>query len=381
MPARPAPPQRPDADPAAEAATAAGPSAEPADGAALAPPRAGPGRRLQMADVARLAGVSTATVSRALNGSPLIKPETRQRIEALARSMHYSINLGARHLRQRTNTTIAVVVPYRRDARQPISDPFYLAMIGSLADALTERGYDMLLSRVDSESCDDAAQRVESGVATGLVLIGQYGFHEQLNALAQRQVPLVVWGALLPQQAYCTVGSDNTEGGRLAARHLIDSGCRRIVFLGDPRMPEVAQRYRGYVDAHVSLGRRPPAELLQPVPFDADAGRAAVSALCDRGLAFDGVMACSDVLASAAIQALYLHGRSVPQDVCVVGYNDSPLAAHTTPALTTVRQPIAQGGRELVDRLLRQIEGTPQPSRVLPVELVVRGSTAPRPAA
>lgn len=337
-----------------------------------------PNRRLQMADIARLAGVSTATVSRALNGSPLISLETRQRIETLARSLHYTINLGAKNLRQRTNTTVAVVIPFNRRARQPISDPFFLAILGALADALTDRGFDMLLSRVDSESLDEMAHLVEAGVAVGVILIGQWGYHQQLNELAVRRLPLVVWGAQLPQQTYCTVGSDNAEGGLIGTTHLLRSGCRRVVFLGDPALPEVGFRHRGYLEAHRALGLPVAPELLQPVPFDADAGRAAVSSLCERGARIDGVFACSDVLASSAIQALHHHGLAVPRDVSVVGFDDSPLAAHTNPPLTTVRQPILQGGRELVDLLLRLIDGASEPCRLLPVELVVRGSTATR---
>jgi DNA-binding LacI/PurR family transcriptional regulator len=331
-----------------------------------------------MADIARLAEVSTATVSRALNGSPLINPETRRRIEALARSMNYSINLGAKNLRQRTNTTIAVVIPFNRRARQPVSDPFFLAILGALADALTERGFDMLLSRVDSESLDRVAHLLDSGVATGVILIGQWRYHEQINALAARRLPIVVWGAQMPQQAYCTVGSDNTEGGLVATDHLLQGGCRRVVFLGDPALPEVGFRHRGYLEAHRVRGVPVADELLLRVPFDADAGRAAMSALCEGGTPFDGVFACSDVLASVAIQALHHHGLSVPQDVSVVGFDDSPQAAHTNPPLTTVRQPIARGGAELVDVLLRLIDGAAERPRLLPVELVVRGSTRPR---
>lgn len=365
---------------ASSPAGAQGDPSAAAGGAGAAAPAAPPSRRLQMADIARLAGVSTATVSRALNGSPLISLETRQRIENLARSLHYSINLGAKNLRQRTNTTIAVVIPFNRRARQPISDPFFLAILGALADALTERGFDMLLSRVDSESLDGAAHLVDSGVATGVILIGQWGYHEQLNGLASRRLPMVVWGAQLPQQVYSTVGSDNTEGGLIGTAHLLQSGCQRVVFLGDPALPEVGFRHRGYLEAHRARSLPVPADLLQAVPFDADAGRAAISSLCERGIAFDGVFACSDVLASSAIQALHHHGLSVPRDVNVVGFDDSPLAAHTNPPLTSVRQPIVQGGRELVDLLLRLIDGATEPCRLLPVELVVRASTRPRSA-
>ena len=332
-------------------------------------------RRLQMADVARLAGVSVATVSRALNGSPLIAKETRQRIEALARSLNYSINVGAKNLRLKQNRTIAVVIPYDKVSRQHISDPFFLAMVGSLADALTERGFDMLLSRVDADSLDSAAHLVNSGTAIGIVLIGQWRHHDQLNQLAAQRLPIVVWGTQMPEQLYCTVGGDNVAGGAMATRHLLESGYRQIVFVGDPQLPEVTHRHRGYVEAHAAFGLRPDPLLLLSVPFNANAARAGISCLCERALPFDAVFACSDVMASAATQALHLFGRGVPDSVAVVGYDDIEWASHCNPPLTTVRQPIGAAGVELVDALLRTIEGATVAPRVLAVELVVRAST------
>jgi DNA-binding LacI/PurR family transcriptional regulator len=335
-------------------------------------------KRLQMADIARLAGVSVSTVSRALNGSALISKETRDRVEQLARSLDYSINVGAQNLRLKHNRTIAVVIPYDKASRQHISDPFFLAMVGSLADALTERGFDMLLSRVDAESLDLAAHAVSSGTAIGVILIGQWRHHDQLNQLAARRVPIIVWGTQMPQQLYCSVGGDNVGGGALATQHLLDQGARRIVFVGDPALPEVAHRHRGYVDRLKAAGIAPDAKLLVKVPFDADAARAGITRLCERGVAFDAVFACSDVLAAAAMQVLHLFDRPVPGKVSVVGYDDIEWASHSNPPLTTVRQPIAAAGTELVDALLRIIDGVAVPPRTLPVELVVRASTRHR---
>lgn len=316
-----------------------------------------------------------ATVSRALNGSPLISKDTRERIGELARSLNYSINVSAKNLRLKQNRTIAVVIPYDAVSRQHISDPFFLAMVGSLADALTERGFDMLLSRVDAESLDSVAHLYNSGRAIGIILIGQWRHHDQLNQLAAQRLPIVVWGTQIPQQLYCTVGGDNMAGGAMATRHLLQMGYRRIVFVGDPRLAEVTYRHRGYVQALAEHGLQPDPQLLVSIPFDAAAARAGITRLCDEGVAFDAVFACSDVMASAVTQVLHLRERSVPDEVGVVGYDDIEWASHCNPPLTTVRQPIGVAGAELVDALLCTIEGAVVTPRVLPVDLVVRSST------
>ena len=335
-------------------------------------------KRLQMADVARLAGVSVSTVSRALSGSPLVNRETRERIGQLARSLNYSINLGAQNLRLQKNQTIAVVVPYDANARQHISDPFFLSIVGAIADALTDRGYDMLLSRVDAERLDSAAGLYHSGKAIGLVIIGQWRHHDQLNDMAARKVPVVVWGGQLPQQLYCTVGGDNTAGGWQATRHLVQQGCQRIAFIGDAQLPEVGLRHRGYVRALEEAGLPADPALALPVPFEILAARQALDRLCASGAEFDGVMACSDLLALQTVQALRAVGRSVPGDVAVVGYDDMPVATYSDPPLTTVHQPVALAGAELVDALLTLLRGEPAAPRVLPVHLVVRDSAPVR---
>lgn len=331
-----------------------------------------------MADIARLAGVSVATVSRALNGSELISKETRERIAELARSLDYSINVSAKNLRLKQNHTVAVVIPYDKASRQHVSDPFFLAIVGSLADALTDRGFDMLLSRVDADNLDSAAHLYNSGMAIGVILIGQWRHHDQLNQLAARRVPIVVWGTQMPQQLYCTVGGDNVAGGQLATRHLLERGARRIVFVGDPQLPEVAHRFKGYSDALAAFGLAADPRLTVPSPFDANEARAGMTRLIESGVEFDAVFACSDVLASAVMQTLHLLGKPVPQSVSVVGYDDIEWASHSNPPLTTVRQPIRQAGVELVDALLLTVEGAAVPPRSLPVELIVRDSTLHR---
>lgn len=335
-------------------------------------------RRLQMADIARLAGVSTSTVSRALSGSNLVNEETRGRIMELARSLKYSINIGAQNLRMKQNRTVGVVVPYDTQTRQHLSDPFFLSMLGSLADALTEQGFDMLVTRVDSEQLDAAALPFDTGRVIGIVLIGQWRHHDQLNQLAARHVPIVVWGAQLPQQLYTTIGGDNLAGGRMATEHLIAKGRRRIAFFGDTNLPEVALRYSGHCQALSEQGLPIDMQLLVPVSFQPQAGDQAVQELITRGVPFDAVFACSDLLAMTAIHRLRDSGWQVPQDVAVVGYDDIELASYFHPPLSTVQQPIRAAGRALVAALLALVDGKDSPSQQLPTQLMIRTSSDAR---
>ena len=323
-------------------------------------------------------GIDRATpAKRALSGSPLVHEETRARIAELARSLNYAVNVGAQNLRLKQNRTVSVIVPFDPTSREHLSDPFFLSLIGSIADALTERGYDMLLSRVDAEHLDLAAQTFETGRAMGIVLIGQWHHHDQLNEMAVRGVPFVVWGAQLARQLYATVGSDNVQGGRLATEHLLDTGARHIAFLGDPELPEVGQRHAGYVLAHEARGLVPAARLTRPVPFVSEAIQRDLESFVRAGHPLDGIFASSDLSAMAAIGTLRRLGKQVPGDVAVVGYDDIVLAAHFHPALTTVRQPIEAAGKTLVDTLIAQMSGERPPSVLLPTDLVRRESSGP----
>lgn len=328
-----------------------------------------------MADIARLAGVSVSTVSRALAGSTLVNAETRERIAELARSLKYSINIGAQNLRLGHNNTVAVIVPYDPQTRQHLSDPFFLSLIGSLADALTERGHDMLLTRVDAGRLDQAAELYHTGRAMGIVLVGQWHHHDQLNAMAVQGVPFVVWGAQLPQQLYATVGGDNRAGGRLATAHLLAGGARRVLFMGDPELPEIGQRLQGYLDAHAEAGVEADPRLQRSVPFVTTDIQREVRTLLQQKIGFDAVFAASDLMAMTLISSLRQAGLRLPEDVRVVGYDDIALAAHFHPPLSTVRQPIDAAGQALVRSLLSQLAGERVQSILLDTELVVRDSS------
>jgi DNA-binding LacI/PurR family transcriptional regulator len=340
---------------------------------AAAAPRAGK-RRVQMADIARIAGVSASTVSRALSGSPLIPEATRERIAELARSLNYQVNVGAANLRKRDIQTVGVVI--LGDSMQTISDPFILNILGAVADALDERGMSLLLTRLNAERQQQMAAMFDSGQVAGLIVIGQLTWHDYLNDLARRGIPMAVWGACLPDAAYPVVGGDNATGGYLATRHLLQQGARRIAFFGDTSHPEAGLRFQGYARALAEAGLAPDPQLHQSFLFGDRRIRQVIDLWLDQGLDFDAIFAASDIAAISLIGALKERGLDVPRDVRVVGYDDIALSAYLHPSLTSIRQPTAVSGRALVELLFESIADEPRRTVMLPAELIARDSTA-----
>lgn len=326
-----------------------------------------------MADIARMAGVSASTVSRALSGSPLIPEATRQRITELARSLNYQINVGAANLRKRDTRTVGVVL--LGESLQAISDPFILSILGAVGDRLDELDMSLLLSRLKHGQPQQLAQRYDSGQVLGLIVIGQTGWHDELNRLAARGVPMAVWGACLSDALYPVVGGDNEQGGYLAASHLIRRGCQRIAFFGDREHPEVALRHQGYQRALAEAGLTADAALYLPYRFGDEGIRATVDAWLDGKPEFDAVFAASDVAAMATTAVLGDRGLRVPQQVKVVGYDDIALAGHLRPSLSSVRQPAREAGRALVDLLMEAADGSKHRTVMLPAVLVERESS------
>ncbi|MFP8779878.1 LacI family DNA-binding transcriptional regulator [Hydrogenophaga sp. RWCD_12] len=330
-------------------------------------------KRMQMADIARLAGVSASTVSRALSGSPLIPEATRNRITELANSLGYRVNVGAANLRKRGVQTIGVVI--LGDSMQMISDPFLLSILGSVADTLDERGMSLLLTRLKDNRKHVLSDLIESGQVGGLIVIGQLTLHDYLNELTRNGFPMVVWGANLPDALYPVVGGDNAMGGYLATRHLIDHGCRRIAFFGDISHPEAGLRYQGYARALQEAGIEQDPRLLQSFLFGDSRIREVIDGWLDQNLAFDAIFASSDVTAISLMGSLNERGLSIPSQVRLVGYDDIALSEHVHPTLTTIRQPTGEAGRALVDLLFEALAGQPRRAIVLPAELIRRESS------
>jgi DNA-binding LacI/PurR family transcriptional regulator len=330
-------------------------------------------------DIAYLAGVSQATVSRALRGSPLVNEETRRRIEAAVKQLNYKVDKNASNLRTQHSGTLALLLFEDPTADDSHINPFFLSMLGSITRACAQHGYDLLIS-FQQFSRDWHADYADSKKADGIILLG-YGdylaYRDKLATLVEQGTQSVRWGAVLPDQPDVSIGCDNVEGGRAIAEHLLAQGCRRIAFIGDAssHYPEFQQRYRGYVQVLAAAGIEADPALQLDAETTELAGYEAAQALIASGAPFDAIFAASDLIAFGAMRALDEHGLKVPEDVALAGFDDIPMARFVNPALTTVLQDTRQAGERLVETLLQMIRGEKVQSTILPVKLTVRRSS------
>lgn len=335
--------------------------------------------RVTSLDIAHRAGVSQATVSRVLAGSPLVNAETRRRVELAVRELNYKVDRHASSLRTQRAGTLALLLfedPTQDDSH---INPFFLSMLGSITRACARHGHDLLVS-FQQLSDDWHADYEDSMKADGLILLG-YGdylaYESKLARLVEQGTHFVRWGQVQPGQPGISIGCDNHAGGVLAGRHLLAQGRRRIAFLGDAstRFPEFFARYQGCDAALREAG----AAMLPELQVDADsteqAGADAANTLLARGLPFDAVFAASDLIAIGAMHALKQAGLRIPEDVAVVGFDGTSMALYANPPLTTVVQDTSKAGELLVQALLQQVREQPAQSAMLQPTLAVRASS------
>jgi len=327
-----------------------------------------------IADVARQAGVSKSTVSRALNDSPLIGEETKQRINAIAKERHFQINMPARRLTMKQSNTVAFVTHAMNKAIS-FADLFSMEILGGITTALKEQGYDLLMLFVDPCDSDWPEQHLATGRADGFILMTSTRKSEHIKMLVEMDAPFIAWGMPHEKFQYCTVNGDNVTGGRLAAEHLVGLGRKRIAFLGGPaEEKEVQLRYDGYAEALKMAGRTPDPALVAHGDYSDESGAEIMKQLLTRTPDLDAVFVNSDLMAIAAMKVLKDAGRRVPEDVAVVGYDNLSIAETVTPPLTSISQNIPLAGRLLAQNLLQYIKTRVVTHVTVPVELVVRQS-------
>ena len=329
-------------------------------------------------DIAALAGVSQATVSRALSRSSSVSEAVRQRVFEAAASLNYTVDINARKLRSKKINTIAVLVSEDLDHSDNRINPFFLPLIGAILDYAAGKGVDVLMSLQKPEA-DWGADYAFSRRADGIIFLGYRDFDTYMQRVATlREVgePWVVFGPVIPAEPNLFIGSDNEGGAHAAVEHLIRLGRRRILFLGEAseRHSEFFERYKGYLRAHADAGLTPDPKLAVDCFISREEGAAAVERMLVDQVPFDAVFAVTDLLAIGAIQSLQKHERNVPKDVSVMGFDDLWACTCTNPSLSTVHQDTTAAAKALVDTLASLIDGEPVERTRLPTRLVIRES-------
>ena len=327
-----------------------------------------------IADIARLANVSKSTVSRALNDSPLIGDETKERIRAIAREHNFRINAPARRLSLKQSRTIAFVThAYHKDFS--VADLFGLEILGGISKGLYIKGYDMLVVHVDPRDIDWAHQYLDSGRADGFILMTSTRKQSHIKTLVEMGAPFIIWGIPQPDCGCCSVSGDNFNGGKLATEYLIRSGRQRIAFLGGPAYElEVKLRYSGYEAALREAGKSIDPKLLAYGNFSDTSGAEAMERLLRQAPDLDAVFVNSDLMAISAMDMIRENDRRVPEDIAVVGYDDLSIAEHSYPPLTTIRQNVPLAGKLLAQNLIQYLETGVVTNVTIPVELIQRKS-------
>lgn len=332
-------------------------------------------RKPVIADIARRANVSTATVSRALNNSPLVSPELHERVHGAARELDYRMHSGARNLRRQRTEIVALVI---RSSWWHVSNPVVSEFTSEISDALKERGYDLLITSRDPSREHWIDRLVRSRRVDGLIILNRRQIDPDLDLLAATGIPFVVHGAPVRRQGFHSAGFDNFAGGYLAGQHLVELGHRRVAAITGPLDHLGAfERLEGLRRALGEAGLHLPLASTIQADYQFDSARTAMMELLDQLSNHTAVAVFNDLMAIAALDVVKMRGLSVPDDLSMVSFDDIPLAAYISPPLTTIHFDFKRLGRILAINLLRLIDGIDVEDETLAPTLVVRRSTAP----
>jgi LacI family transcriptional regulator len=337
-------------------------------------------------EVAVRAGVSTATVSRSLRGGVGVEPATKARVEEAARELRYRPSGVARSLKLRTTSTIGLIVT-------DIENPYFPQIVSAVEDAAHERGYTVLLAdgRRDPERELASLDLLGEREVDGLIIASSALTLRHRERIREVPCPVVIINSESTVAAVPAVMADNEMGGWLAAEHVIGLGHRHLVFVGDPddSNSAVQARINGARSAMTRRGFEGP-EALHHVGADGavEGGIRAAAAILEAAPGTTAVLCRNDLTAIGVIRGLQEHGRRVPDDISVVGFDDIEVASYVDPALTTVRQSTDEMARWAVESLFGRIASGPEPSagetagepghtRRVPVELIERESSGP----
>lgn len=345
--------------------------------AGLAGRGAGRDGRPTLEQVAARAGVGRGTVSRVINGSPRVSDRTRAAVQQAIADLGYVPHRAARALAANRSDAIALVVP--EPEHRLFAEPFFSGIIRGVSAELADTDIQLLLTLIRTpKERARFAQYAASHRVDGVLLISVHGDDPLPDQLSEAGIPVVMTGRRSADERVPYVDCDNTGGAQLAVEHLLGRGRTTVATITGPADMYVAQcRLAGYREAMRAAGREDSDELIARGDFTEESGYSAMKELLRRRPSLDAVFCASDLMAVGARRALREQGRTVPEDVALVGFEDSPLARHLDPPLTSVSQPTEGMGRAMTRSLLSEISngGEERPQLVLPTELVRRPSS------
>ncbi|GAA3388904.1 LacI family DNA-binding transcriptional regulator [Cryptosporangium minutisporangium] len=327
-------------------------------------------------EIAAVAGVSKSTVSRVLNDTPGVSPKARELVLSVIARTGYQPNRAARTLVTRTTGSIGLVVsePHGRI----LSDPFFASMVRGATQVVRPLGIHLVLMLAeDQHARDQLLDYLRRGHVDGVLLVSTHAADPLPRILVAERLPAVLSGRPVGRLPISYVDVDSVAGAGLAVEHLVSRGCRRIATIAGPQdMPAGQDRLRGWRKALLARGLPADRELVAYGDFDRGSGARAMEELLARGVDFDGVFVASDLMALDVLAVLREHALRVPEDVGVVGFDDSVAATQARPALTTVRQPVEEMAKALTLSLLDRIGDPDAPitSRIFPPKLIPRST-------
>ena len=321
--------------------------------------------------VAAESGVSRSTVSRVVNGSPKVSPEVVAAVNAAIERLNYVPNRAARSLASRQTYAIALLVPER--VMTFFNDPFFASVVQGITARMEDSDYILNLLVSSSDPTRKTRRYLQGGNVDGAFVVSHHAADRDLANLLDI-MPVVFGGrpALADLTACHYVDIDNVHGARTAIDHLVASGRRRIATIAGPDdMLAAVDRRRGWAEGLAAAGL--PTDAVVAGDFTEPSGAAAMRTLLATHPRLDAVFVANDLMARGAVRVLAESGRTVPDDVAVVGYDDSPAATALHPELTTVAQPSEQMGQLMAELLLALLRGEePAPPELLPTTLVRR---------
>ncbi len=326
-----------------------------------------------MKDIARLAGVSTSTVSHVINKSRFVSDEIAERVNNAAQQLNYAPSALARSLKMNRTKTIGMLVTTS-------TNPFFGEVVKGVERSCYHQGYNLILCNTEGDN-----QRMKASINTllqkrvdGLLLMCSTLEGERLDVFDRYpDIPIVVmdWGPIL--FASDKIQDNSLQGGYMAAKHLIECGHKEIGCITGPLIrPQAQMRYEGYKRALAEAGIAINPDWIVESDFECEGGYQAFEKLYQRGKLPSALFVSNDMMAMGVIQAASQRGLRVPDDLSLIGYDDVHIAKFMTPALTTIHQPKYRLGKAAVDTLLYRLENPDTTAQVVQLEptLVVRNS-------